>query len=110
MRPRKWDRAELLQALLDYIEDTEIPILAEFAYQHGIYRQRLYEWEEFADAIKVCTAKKEAQLERLALAGKVNVAMAIFSLKQLGWKDTHEQTHVGDKERPIMIMPSDANL
>jgi hypothetical protein len=41
----------------------------------------------------MCIAKKEGALERMALEGKVNTSMAIFSLKQLGWKDTHEQTH-----------------
>lgn len=111
-RPREWDRAALLEALLNYVEETEIPIVAQFAYTHGINRQRLYEWDELADAIKACTTKKEAQLEALALANKINCSMAIFSLKQLGWKDTHEQTHRGDAGGPIKIVISsmDAKL
>jgi hypothetical protein len=35
---------------------------------------------------------------------------AASKLKSKSYGDKLEQTHVGDKERPIMIMPSDANL
>lgn len=109
-RPREWDRAELLEALTQYIEITEIPILAEFAHDHGVLRQYLYDLPELSDALKACTQKKEAQLEKLTLNGKVVPSMAIFSLKQLGWKDTHEQTHKGDAAAPIMISTTDSKL
>jgi hypothetical protein len=89
-RPREWDRAELLEKLLHYVDNTDIPILARFAYEHGVDRQRLYEWPELADALKNCIAKKEAALEEGALTGMLNVSMAIFSLKQLGWSDRQE--------------------
>jgi hypothetical protein len=109
-RPREWDRAELLAALQQYVEDTEIPILAEFAHNHGVLRQKLYEMDELRDAIKACAEKKEWALEAKALSGKVNCSMAIFSLKQLGWKDTHEQTHKGDAAHPVMITAVDSKL
>lgn len=77
--------------LSEYTDNTDIPIIAKFAWQHDISRQRLYEfakqYEWFADAMKKCTDKKESALEELALAGDINVSMAIFSLKQLGWSD-----------------------
>jgi hypothetical protein len=109
-RPREWDRAELLEALTQYIDNTDIPILAEFAHEHGILRQRMYEWPELEDAIKACITKKEFALEKKALSGDVNCTMAIFSLKQLGWTDKIDQTHKGDKEAPIMITATDSRL
>ena len=81
---------ELIKKLNKYCDSEEIPILAEFAYKNNIRRQALYEHPELTDAIKRITEKKEAQLERNALLGAVNPTMAIFSLKQLGWKDKQE--------------------
>ncbi len=85
----------------EYINETEIPIVTEFAYRNNVLRQRLYEFDGISDTIKRCIDKKEAQLQRLALEGKINVTMAIFSLKQLGWKDRQEVIHGG--ELPIRI-------
>ncbi|MET3699358.1 DNA-packaging protein gp3 [Bacillus oleivorans] len=93
MRPRKYTDEQvsgLTQKLAEYIEKTEIPILAEFAYLNDINRQTLYDYEEFSSLIKKAIDKKEAQLEKKALKGEVNHTMAIFSLKQLGWKDKQE--------------------
>ncbi len=70
-----------------YIEETDIPIIAEFAYQHNVYHEFFYDHDEFSTLLKKARDKKIAQLEKLALEGKVNVTMAIFSLKQLGWTD-----------------------
>jgi len=109
-RPREWDRAELLEHFEQYIESTDIPIIAQFADQSGIDRQRLYEWDEFKDALKRCVQRKESQLEFMALTGKVNCTMAIFSLKQLGWKDTHHNEHTGSGGGPIQITSTDAEL
>jgi hypothetical protein len=109
-RPKEHDREEIRKEFLDYIENTEIPIVAEFAVFADVNRQRLYEWEELADALKRCIAKKESALERLALSGKVNTAMAIFSLKQLGWSDRQDMTLKGDAAHPLQISSTDANL
>lgn len=79
-----------------YISNTDIPIVAEFAYQNNVPRQKLYEFDGFRDTIKRCIDKKEAQLERLALRNEINTTMAIFSLKQLGWKDRQEVEHSGE--------------
>ncbi len=109
-RPREWDRAELLEKLTQYIDTTDIPIVSEFAYQNGLHRQQLYDMEELSDALKACTTKKEAALESKALKGDVNVTMAIFSLKQLGWTDRTEQTVQGKGGGPIVISSTDAEL
>lgn len=109
-RPREWDRTALREELLQYIDETDIPIIAEFSHTRGVARQILYDMPELADALKACVTKKESALEQMALAGKVNCSMAIFSLKQLGWKDTHEQTHKGDAAHPLMISATDGRL
>lgn len=109
-RPRKYNRKQLLIDFARYIEETEIPIAAQFAARNGFGKSLLYEWEEFSELLKLCTTKKEAALEQKALAGDINVTMAIFSLKQLGWSDRQETTHRGDAAHPLVISASDAKL
>ena len=102
-RPRKYDGAELAVKLEKYINETEIPIIAEFAYQNNIPKARLYEQPELEELLKRCTAKKEAALERKSLAGEVNTTQAIFSLKQLGWRDQKQHEHTGPGGGPITV-------
>ena len=92
-RPRSRTQAQdvqLFKKFEKYINDTTIPIIAEFAYKNDIERQYLYDNKMFSTLLKKCIAKKEANLEKGALTGKLNPSMAIFSLKQLGWKDRQE--------------------
>ena len=94
----------IIEMLNQYIEETEIPIVAEFAYLNNIPRQRLYDLKDntLKRLMKKLIDKKEAELERLMLSGKQNVATGcIFSLKQLGWKDRQEIT--GDKNAPVAV-------
>lgn len=109
-RPRQYNREQLLVEFGAYIEAKDIPIVAEFAYQHSVPRELLYDWEEFSTLLKDCIAKKESALERKALSGEINVTMAIFSLKQLGWSDKQETTHKGDAAHPLVISASDGKL
>jgi len=97
------NQIKLSDKLLAYIDDNEIPILAEFAYQNDITREFLYQLKELTYAIKKCHDKKESALERNAINGKINVTMAIFSLKQLGWKDKQEFEHTGKDGGEILI-------
>ena len=106
-RPVEWTeerRGEILRLFLSYVENNTIPIIAEFAYQNHINRQRLYEREEFSDAIKECIAKKEANLEKGALTGTLNPSMCIFSLKQIGWTDKQQIEHSREVRSPIHDM------
>lgn len=105
-RPQIHDREQLLKDFIDYIVKTDIPIVSEFAWTQGLHRQQLYEMAELSDAIKMCVTKKEYALESKALREEVNVSMAIFSLKQLGWSDQQKIHHVGG----INISSSDADL
>lgn len=95
-RPKKYTDSVIEEIRLEldkYINETDIPIIVEFCYLNNIRRQRLYEFgdenELFSDTLKKCAYKKEANLEKLALFGKINPTMAIFSLKQhpFSWKD-----------------------
>ena len=101
-RPKKYTGEvieQIRQAMEKYIEGTDVPIVAEFAYQNKIPRFKLYEFaennDEFQYTIKGLIDKKEAQLERMCLNGKIDKTMAVFSLKQLGWKDKSETEHTG---------------
>lgn len=100
-RPRKHDRKELARKFADYIAATDIPIVARFAADHGISKDLVYDWPEFSSLIKQCVTKKEAALEEKALAGEISIPMAIFSLKQLGWRDRQEIS--GDPEKPLLV-------
>lgn len=101
--PRIYDRDQLRNCFLAYIESEEIPILAEFAYRIGMNKSQLYEMPEIADCIKLCASKKEAALERGGLLGEINVTMSIFSLKQLGWRDQPEPV-ASDTESLVKAM------
>lgn len=97
-RPTKYTEEvieEYANKLNEYIENTDIPIVVEFCYLNDIRKERVYEFarsnEEFSHSLKKCIEKKEAQLEKLALKGAINSTMAIFSLKQLGWRDRQDE-------------------
>ena len=83
-----------------------MPIIAEFAYMNEIDRNYLYDNAIFSTLLKRCIAKKEANLEKGALTGKLNPSMAIFSLKQLGWKDKKEV----DVKTPQVIFTNDDDI
>lgn len=78
---------EIVAKLERYIEETDIPIVAEFAYQNNIDRTWLYDQPQLSTLLKKLIAKKEVVLEKGALQGTLEKTMAIFSLKQLGWRD-----------------------
>lgn len=84
----------VIKTMNDYIDNTELPIFKEVCYQNKWDTARIYqlgnENEELLDTIKALTNKKETELERGGLTGKYSATMAVFSLKQLGWKDKQE--------------------
>ena len=96
-------RKQLLSEFDQYINKTTIPIIAEFAYQHEIPKQTFYDWPEFSNLLKRCTAKKETNLEKGMLSNQFPTAAAIFALKQLGWSDKQEVTHSGNAGLQLII-------
>jgi len=95
-RPLVWTNEKIKKVVADmeeYTNETDIPIVAEFAYLNGFHRTQLYEHDGLTDALKRMITKKEAQLEKMCLFNVVNASMAIFSLKQMGWRDKQELQH-----------------
>ena len=84
---------EIAKAMEVYINNVEIPSVAEFAYLNNIRRTAIYELEELSDIVDRLIAKKEFTLERKGLNEEVNVGMAKFSLAQLGWREKQEIDH-----------------
>lgn len=98
--PKKWTGqtlAELISALDSYIDSKEIPVLKEFCYQNRVNSTYIYEIPELQESIKRLHDKKESNVEILGREGKINPTMAIFTLKQLGWKDRFEHTGADGK-------------
>jgi hypothetical protein len=93
---------EINDKLNKYIDETDIPIVVEFAYKNDIRRATLYEISDLAYTIKRLIDKKEANLERMGLQGRINITMAVFSLKQLGWKDKTEVDHNVKADKTIL--------
>ena len=94
-RPKKYTpelTAELLEDFDRYIDETEIPIVKEWCVSHKIPSNHVYDLDGFAEPIKRCIDKKEVGIQRAAHAGTIPPAIAIFTLKQLGWKDRQEVT------------------
>lgn len=93
-RPPKVQIEDLINDADAYIESANPPILAEYAHLHGITRCYLYqlaeENKELSNTIKKISEAKEVKLEKNALNGIYQPTMAIFSLKQLGWRDSTE--------------------
>ena len=93
-RPPKVNIKDLINGVDAYLEEANPPIVAEYAHLNGITRQYIYELakkdERLSDAIKRISEAKEVMLEKKALKGMYNPTMAIFSLKQLGWKDRQD--------------------
>ena len=98
-RPIKYTKKKIKEINLlleEYIKENDIPIVCEFAYKNDIRRATLYDIPELSYTIKKLLEKKEANLERMALNREIDKTMAIFSLKQLGWKDKSEVEYTGD--------------
>jgi hypothetical protein len=94
--PTKYNIEDIVKSLQEYVEQTALPVISRFCTQYGIPREYLYQLAQLSDdlsySIKIAIAKKEAELEEGGLQGRYAAAMAIFSLKQLGWKDRHDIT------------------
>ncbi|MFC5532260.1 hypothetical protein [Cohnella yongneupensis] len=88
------DIADLIAQCEQYIAETNIPSVAEFAYKAGVWKSYLYDRAEFSDVLKRLSAKREAAIERGLFAGAIPPAAGIFALKQgeIGWSDRTEVT------------------
>ena len=91
-RPPKVKIEDLINDADEYIANADPPIIAEYAHQHNITRHYLYmlaeKNEELLNTIKKISEAKEIMLEKKGLSGEYAASVSIFSLKQLGWKDS----------------------
>ena len=87
-KPRYTDE-ELVKLLDDYIETTDIPIVAEFAFLAGYNRTSVYEIPAIADGLRKLTTKKEFALERSGYetTNMAHQRMVETALKQIGWSE-----------------------
>lgn len=90
-RPKKYDPDKMADIIDSYVVEEDIPVLKDVCYQNRWNDRYIHDLaktsEKLSESIKMLRYKKEANLEKLGLLGIVNSTMAIFSLKQLGWKD-----------------------
>lgn len=118
-RPRnpKYDIDFVIDTLEDYIASHELPIFKECCVENNWCHDYIYQMaeknEELSSTIKKLSAKKEVELEKGGLTGKYNKTMAVFSLKQLGWKDKIEVEQINEKDRQMkieMVVPEEEDI
>jgi len=96
-RPRTYIPEDIAGELLNYIETTEDPMIAEYCLLEGSpTKDTLYrlakECTVLSDSIKRCHEKQQIRTVRKAESGEINTTFAIFKLKQkcYGWTDKQE--------------------
>lgn len=111
-RPKTGKYDNLIKDIKKYTEDTEYPILKELCYKkhynYDYVMQLQRDDEELSQSIKELLYKKETFLEKNGVLGNLSNTMAVFSLKQLGWKDNVEvktETNI-DNITPLIKMLS----
>lgn len=96
-RPKTGKYDNLVKDIKEYTDSNEYPILKELCYiKHYNYdyvMQMQRDNEELSQSIKELLYKKESYLEREGIHGRLAQTMAVFTLKQLGWKDNIEVTN-----------------
>ena len=96
-RPKTGKYDNLIDDIIEYTENTEYPILKELCYlKHYNYDTVMKMQRDNIDlmqSIKELLYKKESYLEREGIKGNIAQTMAVFTLKQLGWRDQVEVEH-----------------
>lgn len=101
----KYDIPTLVAMMEEYIANTEIPIFKEFCYKNDLSYQYIKnlrgklelketdpdsEENPLSYVINKLMMKKEVSIERGAMKGTIPTSFAIFSLKQMGWRERQE--------------------
>lgn len=97
-------RAEVFQALSDYIQRTPDPTVVGFcawdpvAIKYDVTDDNIYDWPEFSGLRKRAIIKQEAFLVEAATRNKINPTVAIFRLKQPqhGYTDRQQVEQSGE--------------
>ncbi len=84
---------QIKKDLEKYIEETELPQIAHFAYLYKIRRQTLYELDGLSDTIENLNAKKEYTLFKKGLEGDYNSQIVKLGLGQMGYHEKTDTQH-----------------
>lgn len=105
-RPKSDKYDNLKSDIIEYTNTAEYPILKELCYQkhynYDYVMQLQRNDEELSQSIKELLYKKESYLEREGIKGNIAQTMAVFTLKQLGWKDVVENQVQGEQKIQIL--------
>lgn len=103
-----YDVNKMCEKMDEYIDEcnanNDIPVLKEccllngWCYEYVVNMRNRPENEKLAQSIRRILDWKEVKLEKGALKGELNHTMAIFSLKQLGWRDKQEEESNAENE------------
>ena len=106
-------KTRLLNKLYEYIDSTDMPYIQRFCLDNNVSHDTMWRWGKidnddeninivnWSDAIKKLHKKQELYLFDKGLHNKVNVAMALFALKQpiYGWRDDYQQAQGSNKDK-----------
>lgn len=110
-RPQKFTDAEKFKTdVQEYFDIAEqqgkVPTITGLAVYLDTDRKTLQNYkskDEFLPSIKMALSRCEAAVEQLALQGKLNPAMSIFTLKNnYGWVDKSEVDNKHEVVTPIL--------
>jgi hypothetical protein len=100
---------EVISYLNECLRKKKVPIFKEVTVKEGwayFYVERIRHDERYQrldEAIQALMDAKEYMLERLGLDGKIDKTMAVFSLKQLGWKDQQSVELANQKDSTLNV-------
>ena len=99
-RPRVFDAEDMGAGRMAHVERSDDPSIVGFCVEYKTHKDTVYrlakENQRLADAIKECSVKQEERTVRLAEAGTIPTAWAIFKMKQptYGWSDRQEISNI----------------
>jgi hypothetical protein len=110
---KKYEPEFMANEINSYVDECmrkkRVPIFKEVTVKEGwvyFYVERIRHDERYKkvdEAIINLMDAKEYMLERLGLDGKIDKTMAVFSLKQLGWRDNQNIELGGQKDNSLNI-------
>lgn len=105
-RPKTGKYDNLIKDIEEYTRVTEYPILKEICYlkyyDYDYVMKLQRKDDELRQSIKRLINKKESYLEREGVKGNINSTMAVFTLKQLGWRDKIEKEENEEKDNSFI--------
>lgn len=96
-KTEKYDCEKMCEIIEDYLQHCishkKVPVFKEITVKQKWNYSYVWQlkdkegYEDLKETIQRLIDAKEWMLESLGLTGKIDRTMAVFSLKQLGWKD-----------------------